>query len=159
MQLLKHKPHLTAISRKTLPAPVQWLIRWLNNPQPYKILDFGCGKCASINPPHWDSYDPYFNPNGIKQKRYRTIFCTYVLCVLPKEERLTVLTQIQSLLSTNGTAYISVRNDRPKQGWGFSKRNTYQGRSTNLQLQLVYSNSMFRIYSLTKETDLSKVLP
>jgi 2-polyprenyl-3-methyl-5-hydroxy-6-metoxy-1,4-benzoquinol methylase len=150
---LMHKPnhqsHLTAISRKTIPTPVKWVLQ--NYTISGKVLDFGCGKCASINPSHWDNYDPYYNPNGIKQKKYDTIFCTYVLCTLPKSERQQVLKQIISLLEPiYGVAFISVRNDTPKQGWGLSKRNTYQGRATELDkmLLLLYSNSQYRIYIL-----------
>lgn len=157
-----NKSHLTAIARKSLPAPVKCLIKHnpLLNKKRQKVLDFGCGKCKSINPSHWDSYDPHYNPDGIKKhKKYDTIFCTYVLCVVPKDDRYAILRRIQSLLSRSGKAYISVRNDRPKQGWGFSKRNTYQGRANNLPLEMLWGNSLFRIYVLTRDSDLSKVLP
>ncbi len=151
-----HKSHLTAIHRRSLPAPVRWIIEKeiiLEYTTDISILDFGCGKCATINPPHWDSYDPYYQPDGIKKKKYNIILCTYVLCVLPRGQRLKVLKRIQSLLSKNGIAYISVRNDQPKQGWGLSKRKTYQGRA-NLSIPLIYSNSQFRIYLLTKTNKL-----
>ena len=152
----EHKSHLTAIVRKTLPTPVKWILQNQKPPTASlkffgKVLDFGCGKCDSVNPPDWDNYDPYYNPYGIKRKKYDTIFCTYVLCTLPREEREKVLKQIESLLEPMiGVAYITVRNDKPKQGWGFSKRNTYQGRATELngKLQLVRSTSQYRIYVL-----------
>jgi SAM-dependent methyltransferase len=150
MPPLENKSHLTAIVRKKLPIPVRWILQTQKSFG--KVLDFGCGKCSSINPPDWDNYDPYYKPTGIKQKKYDIIFCTYVLCTLPKDDRERVLKQIESLLKPKiGVAYISVRNDKPKQGWGFSKRNTYQGRATELdkKLELIHSTSQFRIYRLT----------
>lgn len=147
-----NKSYLTAISRKSLPAPVKWIIQYQTPLKLLgKVLDFGCGRCASINPPEWDNYDPHFKPDGIKQEKYDTIFCTYVLCTLTNAERITVLEQVTSLLDPiHGVAYISVRNDKPKQGWGFNKRHTYQGRATELngKLQLLHSTSQFRIYIL-----------
>lgn len=156
MPRFENKSHLTAIVRKTLPTPVKWILQNQKPPNASqkhfgKVLDFGCGKCDSINPPDWDSYDPYYNPKGIKRKKYDTIFCTYVLCTLTNEERKKVLEQIESLLEPIlGVAYITVRNDKPKQGWGFTKRNTYQGRATELngKLQLIHSTSQYRIYFL-----------
>lgn len=152
MQSLYNQSHLTAISRKSLPAPVKWIVN--NSFIPFtnttKVLDFGCGKCVSINPSNWDSYDPHYQPDGIKHKKYDIILCTYVLCVLPRSERHSVLRQIQLLLKKSGIAFISVRNDRPRQGWGFSKRNTYQGRATNLPIHEYHSTSQFKIYLLTR---------
>jgi hypothetical protein len=147
--MLKHNSHLTAITRKSLPSPVKWILK--HYPTLGKVLDFGCGKCASINPPEWDSYDPYYKPNGIKQNQYDTILCTYVLCTLTKKEREKILTKIVSLLEPLlGIAFITVRNDKPKQGWGYSKKNTYQGRTPELDrmMRLIYSNSQYRIYIL-----------
>jgi hypothetical protein len=146
---VKHQSHLTAIHRKDIPVPVKWILQ--NNKCLGKILDFGCGKCYLINPSKWDSYDPYYKPDGIKKEKYDTIFCTYVLCTLPKAERQSVLHQISLLLDPLfGIAYITVRNDKPKQGWGLSKRNTYQGRATELdkKLHLIRSTSQYRIYEM-----------
>lgn len=153
MPEVNHKSHLTAIARKTLPTPVKWLLE--DDRIHGKVLDFGCGKCFKINPSGWDNYDPYFQPDGIKQKTYDTILCTYVLCVLPRKERLDVITQIKELLDPEfGHAYISVRNDRPKQGWGISSKKTYQGRAFEMKLPILYSNSQFKIFHLTPETAL-----
>ena len=156
---MKYKSHLTAIARKDWPTPVRWLMMngYIHS---VAVLDFGCGKCASVNPEQWDNYDPHYAPKGIpKGKKYDIILCTYVLCVLPPEKRMAVLNKIQRLLKPdwNGYrsyAYIAVRNDKPKQGWGKSSRGTYQGRGRNLNLPLVYKNSRFRIYQLTKKTKL-----
>ena len=155
----KTNSHLTAISRKTLPSPVKWLINHSHLSRCFShktTLDYGCGKCEPINPPSWFNYDPRFHndPTVLVENFYQLILCTYVLCTLTAAERMPVLKQIQNLLSEDGIAYISVRSDRPAQGWGVSKKGTYQGRVRKLNLPLVYKNSQFRIYQLTKTTEL-----
>lgn len=147
--MLKHNSHLTAISRATLPRPTRWLMK--KGLLVGKVMDYGCGKCAKVNPPDWFNYDPYYQPNFFTGARYDTIICNYVLCVLPNAERMKVVKHIQTLLRLNGVAYIAVRNDRPKAGWGVSSRGTYQGRVRRLPLPLLYECSQFRIYQVTKE--------
>jgi hypothetical protein len=146
--------HLTAITRKTLPVPTRWLINHGLVDVEENVLDYGCGKCYAVNPQSWCNYDPYFKPQTLLPRGYfNTIICNYVLCTLPEAERMPVLRKIQTLLGgQDAIAYISVRNDKPKNGWGKSSRGTYQGRVRNLNLPLVYKNSQFRIYQLTKET-------
>lgn len=120
-------------------------------------LDFGCGKCHEINNKHFpcDGYDPHFRPDGVAEgKRYNIIICNYVLCVLPPKERKAVLKKIQFLLGEYGVAYVSVRNDRPRQGWGVTSKGTYQGRVKHVTDTLIFKNSQFRIYLLTRKTKL-----
>jgi hypothetical protein len=158
---VRHKSHLTAIARKTLPVPTRWLLKNIpfltqSFPTP-DVLDYGCGKCHDINNDHFrcDGYDPYWRPKKPPLgKRYDLIICNYVLCTLPADERLQVLRDIQHYLYRDATAYISVRNDKPKQGWGVSSRGTYQGRVRNLPLPLLKENSVFRMFTLTKNTNL-----
>lgn len=125
------------------------------------VLDYGCGKCHSVNNQHFvaDGYDPHFRPDGlIARKKYRTILCNYVLCVVPAAERITILKDIQSRLVDDepdtAFALLSVRNDKPKQGWGKNKRGTYQGRVRKLTLPIIYECAGFRIYLLTKDMEL-----
>lgn len=150
---MKHKSYLTAITRKTLPAPTRWLIKneFVREADPY-TLDYGCGKCGDTNPHSWTSYDPHYEPLDTSKLtgKYGRIICNYVLCTLPAEERLAVLQDIQRCLHVDGLAFISVRNDKPKQGWGLSSKGTYQGRVEHLPGTLVYKNSQFRIYMLRK---------
>jgi hypothetical protein len=154
---MKDKSHLTAITRKALPTPARWLMQHgyvLDHPF-IPTLDFGCGKCASVNPKTWVNYDPHYCPDTIAEgQRFNIIVCNYVLCVKTQEDRRKILKKIRYLLSEHGIAYISVRNDKPKNGWGKSARGTYQGRVQKLALPLLYSNSQFRIYLLTKKTKL-----
>jgi len=149
------KSYLTAIGRKDLPAPTKWL--WKNSLLTGKILDFGCGRCHEINNRHFkaDGFDPYFgfdqtDTAAVLMRQYDTIICNYVLCVIPRNERYIVLRTIQSLLSPKGIAYITVRNDRPRQGWGVSSKGTYQGRVQNLTLDLFRKTKDYRIYILTR---------
>lgn len=128
---------------------------FVSNHPTIATLDFGCGKCRSVNPSTWDNYDPHYEPDGVPEgKRYNVILCTYVLCVLPEAERKKVLKKIRFLLSEHGWAYITVRNDKPRWGWGTSKRGTYQGRVQKLDLPLVHKTSQYRIYLLTKKPKL-----
>ena len=153
MENKNSKSHLTAITRKTLPLPTRWLLQ--KGLLVGKVMDYGCGKCAPVNPPEWFNYDPYYQPNAnFGNDRFDTIVCNYVLCTLPRQERLPIIKHIQVLLRLNGIAYISVRNDRPKQGWGISKRGTYQGRSQRLRIPIIRETSGYRIYELTKNTKL-----
>lgn len=151
---MKHNSHLTAITRKTLPVPTRWLMQ--QGLVTGRILDYGCGKCYTINPSHWHNYDPFHCPTTYWQwdNHYNTIICNYVLCTLPAEDRIVVLRNLQRLLASDGVAYVSVRNDRPKNGWGVSSRGTYQGRVRGLPLEMIRSVKPYRIYRLTKETKL-----
>lgn len=151
---MKHNSHLTAITRKTLPVPTRWLLSQGLIVGP-RVLDYGCGKCyvPGINPIDWDNYDPYYHPLTLSPG-YNTILCNYVLCTLPAQERLKVLREIQFLLYSDGKAYISVRNDRPKQGWGVSSRGTYQGRVRGLPLKCIREVRDYRTYLLTPNNKL-----
>lgn len=160
---MNDKSYLTAIPRKALPLPTRWLLKKkyvyrVNNEiaaltMP-TVLDFGCGKCKGVNPRGWFNYDPHYRPwdLSISKDFFDVVICNYVLCVLPRKQRLEVLNSIRGLLNNEGTAYISVRNDKPRQGWGKSSKGTYQGRVQNLDLPLLYECANFRIYTLTKAT-------
>lgn len=143
---------MTAISRKNLPLPVRWL-RSKSMIQG-KVLDYGCGKCATINPAKWDSYDPYYAPISLKNKKYDTIVCNYVLNTLLPDQIMTVLKKIKKLLTDNGVAYISVRNDKPKSGWGYSSKGTYQCSVDWLPFKQVRTTNQYRIYVMTSKTSI-----
>ncbi len=150
-----NKSHLTAITRKTLPRPTKWLIDRGYVLEDIGVLDYGCGRCATVNPAYWDNYDPYYVPDPPRQKEYRVIVCNYVLCTIKsRQERIRILRNIRKLLSKHGIAFVSVRNNKPKQGWGKSKTGTYQGRVKKLALRVLYENAQFRIYLLTKKDKL-----
>ena len=152
-----NKSHLTAITRKTQPVPTRWLLKQKHILFP--VLDYGCGKCYSVNPLPWINYDPYYYKIDLDcfRGKFLTVVCNYVLCALPAQDRLDILRDIQSLLMNrpDSRAYVSVRNDKPKQGWGVSSRGTYQGRVRKLPIPLLYSNAQFRTYVLTKTTPMT----
>ena len=146
-----NKSHLTAIARKVQPVPVRWLVE--HHRIQFPVLDYGCGKCFSVNPFPWINYDPHWYKINLDSFRgsFQTVVCTYVMCVLRPKERRAVLRDIQTLLRPEGTAYITLNKRRPKWGWGEHPRGTYQGRGTNLWLPEVYSNSNFRILKMMKD--------
>jgi len=159
-----NKSYLTAITRKSLPVPVRWLI--LRGDLIYgDVLDYGCGKCAEINNQTFGrmegvesitNYDPYYAPVVDDNKSYDTILCTYVLCALPKKAELPILRNIQSLLKLKpgGMAFISVRNDKPKNGHGYSSRGTFQRWVEIPYLRVLHKDSQARIYILTRHSEI-----
>lgn len=155
------KSHLTAISRKTLPGPTMWLFGHGHIPSVNsnkRVLDYGCGKAHDINNGVFvaDGYDPYYRPEQPTGK-YDVIICNYVLCVIPTAaERKVVLAQIQSLLKKHGVAFVSVRNDKPDQGHGWSSRGTYQA-DVRLNLPVLRKTREFRMYQLTKQDRLDEI--
>jgi len=146
--------HKTAIVRKTLPLPTRWLLSQKLTHLP--VLDYGCGKCHNVNPLQWFNYDPFWFNSDIECLRgeIQTVVCNYVLCTLPKSEEKKILLDIQSLLTPSGVAYISVRNDKPKGGYGKSSRGTYQRKVTLPYLFQLRKTSQYRIYLLTQTSKL-----
>jgi len=139
------------------------------------VLDYGCGKCAELNNRilrNWGSgtfypeiksvtnYDPHYapeppiQPNNLGEGWYHVILCTYVLCTLPESEEKPILKAIQKLLRPNGVAYITVRADEPRQGYGHSRRGTFQRRVLLPYLYELRTTRQYRIYLLTSSTSL-----
>jgi len=153
--------HLTAITRRALPVPVRWLLMQGNAIQG-RVLDFGCGKCSEINNrtigqlhcvTSMTNYDPYYAPIEFSLKpEFDTILCTYVLCALPESEENRILRLLRHYLALDGMAFISVRNDKPKQGHGVSSRGTFQRWVDLPYLRLLHKNSQARIFLLTKNS-------
>ena len=154
--MTNNKSHLTAIPRKSLPQPTLWLIK--NRLIRGHVMDYGCGKCASVNPSHFFNYDPFFCNQDLSVFRngrgyFDTIICNYVLCAMTPAERMPILKDIQIMLDPFGLAFVSVRNDRPKNGWGWTSKGTYQGK-VNLSLPTIHEDSRFKIFLLTKDSPL-----
>lgn len=160
------KSHLTAIARKTLPVPVKWLLA--NELIHGHVLDYGCGKCKVLNSHiirdkkgvlSITSYDPHYapwEPSFVLPKlRWDVILCTYVLCTLEIGFEKPILEDIQSRLQDNGIAYITVRNDKPKGGYGTSSKGTFQRKVHLPYLPLFRLCPQYRIYLLTKSSILA----
>lgn len=154
------KSHLTAVARKTLPKPTRWLIE--KNQLGGDILDYGCGRCSELNnkilgklptvKSVWN-YDPYYSAR-LPNRYFDVIICNYVLCVTPIEMERTILQDIRYFLKSSGVAYISVRNDIPRQGHGISSKKTFQ-RWVELDLPLVRKTREFRMYTLYAHNKIS----
>jgi hypothetical protein len=136
--------HQTAISRKKLSTPAQYL-----RDQSLIVgrgLDYGCGKGFDADTLCLDGYDPYFRPQ-FPTGRYDTILCTYVLNVIESAaERLQVLNNISNLLTPNGVAYITVRNDVKKDG---PTSKGWQG-TISLPYPVLRKTSGYIIYEMRK---------
>jgi hypothetical protein len=162
--------HLTAISRKKLPVPVRWLLS--QGMIHGHVLDYGCGKCKQLNDKYIGgtpgvssitSYDPHWHPAPFSQPgqypisypqhsdwgTYDVILCTYVLCTVKEQEEKSILGRIQSLLRPNGVAYITVRNDEPRGGYGVSSKKTFQRKAEISFLYELRKVHQYRIYLLT----------
>lgn len=164
---MNYNSHKTAISRKSLPTPVRWLLD--NGLVKGSVLDYGCGKCKEINNEFLSkhpqvksvySFDPHFSPSlppqssNFEEGWYDVIICTYVLCTLPESEDKNILRDIQKRLKPNGVAYITVRTDEPDNGYGFSSRGTFQRKVELPYLEQVRKCNQYRIYRLTPQTNL-----
>lgn len=139
--------HLTAISRRNMSAPAQWL----HNSELIlpRALDYGCGRGKDADELGIDRYDPHWFPSWPRLRDYRTILCTYVLNVLPDEhDRSVVVARLQSLLDPSGYAYVAVRRDS-RNLCGYTAKGTWQG-WIELPLHSVVCNSRFEIYRLRK---------
>ena len=140
------KAHLTAISRKKLSAPMEFLSK--EGLLTGEMLDYGSGKGFDADFLGMDKYDSHFQP-VFPTKRYDTITCNYVLNVIEeREDRFKVLDSIRNLLKPGGNAFISVRRDKFETG--FTRKGTYQC-FVALALPVVFhKKGGFVIYRLSK---------
>ena len=144
--------HKTAISRSKPSAPAQWLYDNRSVPADRSVLDYGCGRGKDVDHFYWEGYDPNSPDEELRLPiagEFDTILCTYVLNVIENEwERKDVLTMIRTLLSKDGTAYITVRNDKKNLN-GLTSRGSWQGH-IQLDLPIVRKTSSYIIYELRK---------
>lgn len=91
-----------------------------------RILDYGCGHGKDCDILGCEGYDPYYRPEK-PEGHFDTIFCQYVLNVLPNlEDRQSVLDEIAVILKPEGKGYITVRSDKRNLN-GFTSKGTWQG--------------------------------
>lgn len=103
----------TAIKRKEPSKPLKYLLS--RGGIRGKVLDYGCGygkdaEFLNQNGIYCHPYDPYFAPS-VKDEKYDTILCTYVLNVVDIKTRISILEDILSFLKPNGVVFITVRRD------------------------------------------------
>lgn len=151
-----NSPHLTAIQRKELSAPLLFLHQ--NNLLKGAILDYGAGRgtdaeflTGKYHYAEVDQYDPFYYPCWPKRK-YDTILCTYVLNVITSSEADKVLSSIISLMTDHATAYITVRCRLTKFGFRPYRGGFVYYREVKLALPVVHYNhdKRFIIYKLKK---------
>jgi hypothetical protein len=153
---MANKAYLTAISRKKLSGPMQWLMNNRLIPmcqEGKRKLDYGCGRGTDAEQLDMMKYDPHYFPDTpLTPGFYYCVTCNYVLNVIPeKEERGKVLSALKELGSNRvGSVYVSVRNDkRSLNGW--TTRDTWQGLIEDSELaeagfEKIYTNSNFRMF-------------
>lgn len=91
-----------------------------------RMLDYGCGKGIDAEFYGMESFDPHFQPD-MPPGKFETITCNYVLNVIEcPMSRYNVLLSIRFRLTTNGLAYITVRNDKTQLN-GVTSIGTWQG--------------------------------
>lgn len=134
-----HEPHRTAIRRVAISAPTRWLEdqELLSG----RILDYGCGYGKDAAELGFEVYDPYFFPN-MPRGKFDTILCNYVLNVVPEREQAWIIHDIETRLSPEGVAYLTVRRDL--------KGHEKTQRIVRLQLPVVVETPGFCIYETGK---------
>lgn len=159
---MANKAYLTAISRKKLSGPMQWLKDKGYIPISQargRKLDYGCGRGTDADILDMEKYDPHYFPDyQFAPGFYYCVTCNYVLNVIPeKEDRLKVLATLGELGSNRvGSVYVSVRNDKKNLN-GWTKRDTWQGLIEDSELaeagfEKIHQNSNFRMFRKTTDS-------
>jgi cyclopropane fatty-acyl-phospholipid synthase-like methyltransferase len=123
----------TAIKRRTLSLPVQWLLKKGYIRDVDKVLDYGCGHGFDCDKLGWDGWDLHHRPGDV-QKLYDVVVSVYVANVLLDEEIEDFIKGIRARLKHNGTAFIAVRRDIKSEG--HTSRGTFQS-NRELSLELI----------------------
>lgn len=96
------------MARKDMSAPARYLLQ--NNLIFGEVLDYGCGRgmdTAILKKKGFkvQQYDPHYYPYTapiIKDGRYDTILCTYVLNVVDRKTRISIIDDVKRLLKKGG---------------------------------------------------------
>jgi hypothetical protein len=141
--------HKTAIKRRKLSVPA----RMLNDRglilKP--ALDYGCGYGTDAKLLDIEGYDQYHKNRTWLAWNYQTILCTYVLNTLSEPaKREEILQFINQRLDEQGTAYITVRNDKANLN-GYTSSGTWQGLIA-LPLPILITNKQFTTYVMRKDS-------
>jgi len=140
----------TAIGRKAPSVPMRRLAT--EGVIKGRSLDYGCGRGFDAKHFGMESYDPHYQPDK-PDGLFETITCNYVLNVLESDEcREYVLRDIQSRLTDDGVAYITVRNDKKRLN-GVTSKGTWQGLVV-LDLPVKYKSADYITYELSKDSQL-----
>jgi hypothetical protein len=176
MKLLLDASGRTAISRKSLSAPMKWLLE-NGHLEPIAgpvLLDYGCGRGSdvrhlnAIEKDHIftaEGYDPNWEFDDVEEDEgslhtnheslwhnYDVVTCIYVLNVIKdKAKRREVEDEIIYRLKDGGSAFIAVRDDVKRTG--VTSTGTWQGRVTPSKrwALLHHKKGGFRIYQYRGE--------
>ena len=112
----KNKPHLTALSRKTLSGPIKKAISMVDDS--CSILDYGSGKGSDVellNKQGFNAqgFDPYYQ-DSMPPGSFDLVFCSFVLNVIEDlpTSRLSVVKDALSRVAIGGRYFIAVRTDK-----------------------------------------------
>lgn len=122
-------PQVTAIKRRSLSAPISWLVRrHYILPGKSTILDYGCGYGQDVLWLRaWNQgksvigYDPYHRDTEISmsfpfagQLFFDNVLCTYVFNEIDEQSQLELLRTLWRHTRAGGYIYIAVRRDVAK---------------------------------------------
>jgi len=150
--------HKTARARNKPSAPAKWIYDNIGfDLSDSDTLDYGCGRGKDVEYfgiAGWDICGDRSSPLT-RHDDFTTILCSYVLNVIPSEkERMQVISHIKNHLTWDGTAYLTVRNDKKNLN-GWTKSGTYQT-FVDLPLPVVHKTSGYIIYRLESWFNLDK---
>jgi hypothetical protein len=149
---MSNKAHLTAISRKSLSAPMKWMESegFFDGVPRRHCLDYGCGRGFDADALGFQKYDPFwFKCDDFSESEFDVITCNYVLNVIEDfKDRQAAVEQMLHWLAPCGNLFIAVRADKENLK-GYTKRGTWQGYIV-LAHPLIRSTSAYDLYQLTK---------
>ena len=147
--------HKTARVRSKPSAPTKWIYDNIGFDLD-ATLDYGCGRGKDVEYFGLRGWDINGDHEPLKwHDDFTTILCSYVLNVIPTEKgRKQVISNIKKHLTWDGTAYLTVRNDKKNLN-GWTKSGTYQT-FVDLPLPIVHKTSGYIIYKLESWFNLDK---
>ncbi len=137
-------PHRTAITRRKLSRPAQYLLD--SNLLAGRMLDYGCGRGGDAKRLECESYDPHYQP-VLPEGKFDTILCTFVFNVCSYETRQMIIDDLLLKLEAGGMAYIAVRRDMVT---GYTVSKGWSQYYVTLDLPTVYECGGYTIYLLQK---------
>jgi len=164
INLLRSHYHKTALGKSNgTTSPTKDFLKWLDDNPKMKskirtVLDYGCGKGRDENTlkkefPFYIGYDPhkdfgYDSNKQILSDSFDLIVCNYVLNVIVKIDRETVIQTLLKFLKDESIVLIGVRQDKyeAKDNWirfqdGYiTTRPTFQHFFTKKEIFDIFSN-------------------
>jgi SAM-dependent methyltransferase len=164
INILRANYHKTALGKSNgTTSPTKDFLKWLNTNLEIKgkirrVLDYGCGKGRDENTlksefPIFTGYDPhkdfgYDSSKQILQDSFDLVVCNYVLNVIVKVDRESVIKNLLRFLADGSVVLIGVRQDKyeVKDNWirfqdGYiTTRPTFQHFFTKKEIFEIFSN-------------------